>query len=124
MQIEHEDAAQWARATFERVDLGDVRRNRRLITVVTGLAQGPACRVTATSSDAAEREGAFRFLANEKFTCDDLGDGMTAATLARCSGLTYCAVDTCSLSFRDSRKVRDIGTVGSWSQGGRGLYAI
>jgi transposase-like protein len=124
MVIERGDAARWAEATFGQVDLGDIRRTRRLITIGTALAQAPAGRVTATTSSAAQREGAFRFLANEQFSCDELGDGITAATLARCSGLTYCAVDTSSLSFRDFRKVRDVGTVGRWSQGGRGLYAI
>lgn len=119
-----EDCESWAAETFADVDLGDVRRNRRLVAVAAGLARSPAGAVMAAMPSAAEREGAFRFLANEYFDVDDIGDGITSATLRRCSGISYVPVDAASITLTDRAETRDIGGIGSWSKRARGLHAI
>jgi hypothetical protein len=72
----------------------------------------------------AEREGAFRLLANEGFSTEDLAAGLSASTLRRCSGLTYCPVDGASIGLSDKAQSRDVGSVGPWSSKARGLHAI
>ena len=118
------DTDSWAHDTFANVDLGDVRRTRRLVAVAANLARSPAGAVAATTQHPAEREAAFRFLASEHFDVGALGDGITDSTLRRCSGTTFCAVDGATISLSDPALSRDVGGVGSWSRGARGLHAI
>ena len=118
------DAESWAYETFATVDLGDARRTRRLDAVAAALARSPAGAVAAAVQAPAGREAAFRFLASEQFDVCDLGDGITDATLRRCSGTTFCAVDSASISLSDEARSRDVGGVGSWRNRGRGLHAI
>jgi hypothetical protein len=80
--------------------------------------------VAAVVQEPAEREATFRFLASEHFDVGGLGDGMTDATLRQCSGTTFCAVDSASISLSDDARSRDVGGVGPWRCGGRGLHAI
>jgi len=71
-----------------------------------------------------DREAAFRFLANENFSDGDLAAGLTAATLRKCSGLTYCPIDGASITLADRAHSRDVGGVGTWNNGARGLHAV
>jgi hypothetical protein len=119
-----DDATLWAQTTFGEVDLGDHRRTQRLVKLTSSLAETPAGQVTAAVRNAAEREGAFRLLANEHFSVDDLGDGVTRSTLKRCFGVTYCPVDGSSITLSDSAQSRDVGKVGAWSRHARGLLAV
>ena len=119
-----EDSAVWAHSTFGNVELGDHRRTVRLVKLAASLAQTPAGQVSAAVPNAAEREGAFRFLANQHFDCDALGDGISRSTLQRCSGLTYCPIDGSSITLSDFAHSRDVGTVGAWSRNSRGLQAV
>ena len=124
MPLPVSDCEAWASDTFGQVELGDARRTRRLVSIAASLARGPSGQVMASIQDPAEREGAFRFLGSDKFDVDELSDGICASTLARCSGLTYCPVDGASIGLSDDAHSRDIGGVGSWRKGGRGLHAI
>jgi hypothetical protein len=119
-----DDLESWTAETFAAVELGDKRRTRRLLKVAAALAQAPSGAVMTSILGPAEREGAFRFLANEQFTVEDLADGISASTLRRCEGLTYCPVDGASISLSDEAHSRDIGGVGPWSMRARGLHAI
>lgn len=124
MELDTSDCETWASDMFGQVELGDVRRTRRLVSIAASLARAPSGAVMASIQDPAEREGAFRFLASDTFDVDELSDGICASTLRRCSGLTYCPVDGASISLSDDGRSRDIGGVGSWRKGGRGLHAV
>jgi len=117
-------AAAWAEETFRDVHLGDSRRTKRLVSIAASLARAPAGAVMASVQTAAEREGAFRFLASENFSVGDLTMGITAATLRKCSGITYCPVDGASITVADRAHSRDVGGVGTWEKGARGLQAV
>src|SRR5204862_3033277 len=92
--------------------------------IAAALARSPAGAVMAAMGSAAECEGAFRFLANERFDVKDLGDGISRSTLRRASGTTFVAVDGASIGLSDRAQTRDIGGVGNWTEGGRGMHAI
>jgi hypothetical protein len=90
------------------------------------LASAPAGRVTQVFSDAAEREGAYRFLENTKIAAADLLSSAARASAARARGqsFAYVPVDGSSLHLPDPEGVRGVGPVGTYTAGGRGLKVM
>lgn len=88
------------------------------------LASSPAGTVTASFEDPGEREGAFRWLSNREVASAAVIDALGVAALGRASRRAYCAVDGTSLSLTDEAERRDVGAVGAWRRGARGLYAL
>jgi len=88
------------------------------------LASGPAGTVTATFDDSGEREGAFRWLANSNVSSSAVIEALGVAAFSRARERVYCVVDGTSLSVTDETGCRDVGCVGAWRRGARGLYAL
>jgi hypothetical protein len=114
----------WARQTFGEARLGNVSRVRRLIGMAATLAQRPAGTVTAVFGDAAEREGAFRLLSSKHVRPEAVVDAVAGATLRKCRGRVYCAIDGSSLTLTDRLQSRDVGRVGTTKAKARGLQAL
>ncbi len=114
----------WAHETFGHADLGHRRRTRRLVAMAARLAAGPAGTVTASFGDSSEREGAFRWLSNPDVGSHAVMDALGIAAFSRAQGRVYCAVDGTSISVTDETCCRDVGVVGAWGRGARGLYAL
>src|SRR5262249_15120192 len=90
------DENAWAYQAFNRAQLGDKRLVARLISMGEQAARTPAGQITAGFRDAAQREGAFRFVENRT---RDLSTGASR----RC-GLMGCT--TCSRFFASRRPRR------------------
>jgi len=116
-------ALDWAREQFGLAALGDVRRRERLVRVAAKAAMAPAGTVTAVMADSAEREAAFRLLENPEVKAVAVARASHLATVLRCrdESFVYVPVDGSSLLLTDRERVRDVGQVGNWSSGGRGL---
>src|ERR1019366_411064 len=114
----------WAHETFGHADLGHRRRTRRLVAMAARRAAGPAGTVTASFGDSGEREGAFRWLSNGNVASHAVMDAQGIAAFSRARGRVYCAVDGTSISVTDETGSRDVGVVGAWGRGARGLYAL
>ena len=121
-----DEATGWAREEFGDAALRDVRRTRRLIALTAAVARRPAGTVTQVLDDAAEREGAYRFLESHLVKSSALLRARHAAAARRCAALpfVFVALDGSSLSVTDRRRARDVGGVGAWSKHGRGLQVI
>lgn len=68
---------------FEDVDLGDPRRTRRLLTLLTQLATHPDQSLPRLLMNNTALEGAYRLLNNENFDFDDLLEVHREQTIAR-----------------------------------------
>jgi hypothetical protein len=104
MEISREvEAGDWAEAVFGQVQLGDRRRNARLVSVATAIARRPAGTVSGVFRSSAQREGAFRLLENRAFGSEVIAEAVMVATAqqARAQGLLYVAVDGSSLTLSD-----------------------
>ena len=121
-----DDEWRWANQEFGRAALGDIRRTTRLVAVAAALASRPAGTVTQVIEDAAGREGAYRLLESERISSAALMATRHEATVRRCEGLpsVFVAVDGSSLTVTDRMRKRDVGGVGPWDKGARGLQAI
>lgn len=101
----------WATETFGAAELKDCRRRKRLVKLAAAAARMPAGRVTAVIQTSAAREGAFRFLENERVCPGALEDaaGLSVASRAAESGRIFVAIDQTDLSFTDRQRVRGLG---------------
>lgn len=119
-------ARTWARATFGGIDLGDTRRTARLVRMASLAADQPSGTVPSVFNDAADQQGAYDFLESEHIGADVLEAGHGAAGAASCarSREVLVAVDGSSLTFADRAKKRELGAVGTYAAGARGLKVV
>jgi hypothetical protein len=117
---------QWASNEFGAAELGDKRRTDRLVKVAAGLVQQPAGTVTSVFRNSADREGAYRMLANLEVKLEEIRKASTMATVRRCAGrsFVFVPVDGSTLTFTDEKQVRELGKVGTHGTKARGLEAM
>jgi hypothetical protein len=116
----------WARETFGSADLGHVARTNRVVAMAATAATRPGGTIASMFTSVGEREGAYRLVESEKVKSAPLIAAMCEATIARCSpkDWVFIAVDGSSLSLTDRRRRRELGGVGNWSVGARGLDVV
>ena len=78
------ELAAWVGSEFAEIDLGDVRRDRRLRRLAGLLAAQPAASLPQACGNYAELEAAYRFFDNPAVTAQDIQQGHRLATLERC----------------------------------------
>jgi Transposase DNA-binding/Transposase DDE domain len=107
---------------FERADLGDARRTRRLVKLAEAVARAPSTSFPKLAASDAELEGTYRFLSNEDVGWRDVVRPHFEATATRCDGRDDVLVVHDSSDFRfktedDARE--DLGLLNGYS--GRGF---
>lgn len=104
-------ALDWATETFGTADLGDRRLNRRLVDIAATAAAHPSGKVTTTMQTSAQKEGAFRFLENQRVDSQALTDSMGRGTAVKAAAQAqiYVPVDQTDLTFVDRKGVRGLG---------------
>ncbi|MCC7492130.1 MAG: IS4 family transposase, partial [Fimbriimonadaceae bacterium] len=75
--------AQWACEAMRGVDLGDPRRNRRLLQLLSDLAARYEVSLPQACGDWAATKAAYRFLDNDAVEAAAVRAGLTGATVAR-----------------------------------------
>jgi hypothetical protein len=117
-------ARAWAYEEFGGAELGDRRRNARLVQLATAAAAAPAGTITSVVGTSAEREGAFRLLESEHVSADAVRRATHASAARRCEGQSwvYVALDGSTLALTDRIGRRDVGGIGAWHRGARGLH--
>lgn len=120
------DHSQWAVEEFGSCELGDVRRTRRLVVVAAEVAASPSGTINAACRTGASREGAFRFVESVAVGGHKVIDAMTRAAARRCVDhkVVIVPVDASSLRLTDLSRGRDLGAIGSWKQGARGMHVM
>lgn len=108
-------ARRWAEAEFAGAELGDRRRNARVVQLAAACLKRPGGTVTRVVQDAAEREGAFRLLENRAVKAHQLALSSHRATVRRCDELPYVfvAVDQTTLSVTDYQDSKGLGPAGN-----------
>lgn len=120
------DTTAWAEEQFGHAELGDARRTRRLVRVVSEVAQRPSGIVSQACASSASREGAFRLLENGAIRPAALMDAVRRSTVSQCRdrGVVFVAVDGSSLTMADETGARGLGGVGAWNKGARGVQTM
>jgi len=119
-------ARSWAMEEFRHSQINDGRWRRRLIEMGAQSVRRPAGRVSETFSDDAARQGAYGLLES-----DAVGAGQVASAIFTACALrsaeypfVFCPVDGTSLRLVDRGRRKDFGSVGSHSNGARGLKVM
>ena len=68
----------WASEELSGADLGDRRRNKRLVTIVEDLAAQPNESVSQASRDSAAMQGTYEFWANRRIKASEIIEAHTS----------------------------------------------
>jgi Transposase DNA-binding/Transposase Tn5 dimerisation domain len=116
---------QWAGEEFGSAELGDRRRNDRLVAMAGQAAAAPAGRITDAFPTAADREAAYRFLSNDAVEASAVVAAASRACAARATDeYVVIPVDQCSLSLPSAIDNTSFGRVGNGNTGARGMEAM
>lgn len=124
--MEKATSAEWAHREFGQAKLKDARWLARLVLVAAQAARRPAGKVTEVFRNGAERQGAYGLLESEDVTGEQVGASIFEACAKRCAGeeFVFCAVDGSSVTVTDLNDDKDLGSVGTRTQGARGVKVI
>ena len=88
--------------------------------------RAPAGTITTVFTDGADREAVYRFVENPRAKAESVlaAQLRTTARLARDEPYIFVPVDGSSLTVTDRSKVREVGTVGTYSMRARGLIVV
>ena len=93
----------WVAEELKTVNLGDKRRNRRLIKIVEDLSAMPNASVTQAARDEAAVQGIYEFWGNVRVEADEILAPHRDSTLSRVEGqeVVLAVQDTTELDFRN-----------------------
>ena len=117
----------WASEELANVDLGDARRNRRLVRIVEDLSRHPSASVPQASRDPAALQGLYDFWANPHIRARDILAGHQKSVIARSrEQKTVLAIqDTSELDYSAHRKsTRGIGSLSNPEARGLKLHTV
>ncbi len=114
--------AQWAQKEFERAELGDPRRTRRLVQMARCLAQTPTGRLPQAFPDWKDLKAVYRFLDHLEYGPEEIQQAHRQRTLAACQqpGEYLLIEDTTELDYSTHRRTEQLGFIGNGR--GRGLW--
>lgn len=114
-------ANQWAQDEFAFADLGDPRRNKRLVNIATKLAASPDGTLPQAFPDWAELKGAYRFFDNAVVDYAKIIAPHLERTRLACRepGEYLIIEDSSNLDFSDHPRTQDLGVIGDGQ--GRGF---
>jgi hypothetical protein len=110
----------WAENEFGDADLGDVRRNARLVQRATRLGAQPNASLPAASDDPAALKAAYRFFANKYVRAAAVLASHIQSTTRRMQTvpLVLAVQDTTDLDWTDHPATKDLGPLAAPSHQG------
>ncbi len=101
----------WVEEELKYADLGDARRNERLVTTVKKLSSAPGKSIPQLCESEAEMRATYQFFANRRIKAQDILAAHTASTIERVKDheTVLSVQDTTDLDFSKHRKKRNMG---------------
>ena len=114
----------WAEQEFSGLDLGDKRRDKRLIKLVDDLSAQPALSIPQACGGWPESKAAYRLLGNPALEWRTLLDVHTDCTIERAQGqpVVLCLQDTTELDFTSQPGIAGLGRLSYEAQHGMYLH--
>ena len=124
--MKHASAMDWAHEEFGAIQVEDSRWRARLELIGAQVARRPGGKVSEVFGNDAERQGAYGLIESNGVSAAQVGVAMFEACARRCAReeFVFCAVDGTSLTLTDRGRAKNFGSIGTRSQGARGLKAI
>lgn len=120
------DARQWAEATFGKVQVGDVRRSRRVLAIAEALAQDPAGSLPKQLHDVAALEATYRLLHSSHVSYEQLLRPHVEQTRADMSHWSQVLLvqDTTEVDYQQHPQTTGLGPVGNGTHHGFLLQSV
>jgi len=117
--------AQWAQAEFGFAQLGDQRRNKRLVNIAEHMAAHPGGTLPQAFPDWAELKAAYRFFGQSGVTFERVSAPHLERTRQSCRqpGEYLLIEDTTVLDYSLHWAVQDLGVIGDGTQRGFELHS-
>jgi len=114
----------WAEQEFSGLDLGDKRRDKRLIKLVDDLSAQPALSIPQACGGWPESKAAYRLLGNPALEWRTLLDVHTDCTIERAQEqpVVLCLQDTTELDFTSQPGIAGLGRLSYEAQHGMYLH--
>jgi hypothetical protein len=109
------DRRNWAGAEFEQASIGDIRLDRRVIEMVTDLADHPGTPIGEACSTKAKAKAAYDFIRNNFVSAPCLLQGHQLTNLGRLKQepVILAPADTSGLNYSGLVKTEGLGSVGT-----------
>jgi hypothetical protein len=112
--------ATWAEEEFGEADLGDLRRNARLVQLATVLGAQPSASLPDATDDPAALKAAYRFFDNDYVRAEAMLASHVLSTTRRMQAvpLVLAVQDTTYLDWTDHPATEGLGPLAAWSHQG------
>lgn len=116
----------WAEEELSRVDLGDKRRNQRLVKIVEDLAAKPHESVPQASRDNAAMQATYEFWANRRIKALSILSAHTTTTIERIKQhqVVLAIQDKTELDLGERQRTRGIGAISNQAAKGLHLHTV
>ena len=116
----------WASEELSGADLGDRRRNKRLVAIVEDLVAQPNESVPQASRDRAAMEATYEFWANRRIKASSIISAHTKATIERIKEhqIVLAIQDKTELDLGKRKRTRGIGAIGNQAAKGLHLHTV
>ncbi|HEY9829500.1 MAG TPA: transposase [Stenomitos sp.] len=103
----------WASEELKTANLGDKRRNQRLIKIVEDLSAMPIASVTQAARDGAAVQGIYEFWGNVRVESNEILAAHRDSTLSRVETeeIVLAVQDTTELDFSSQPKTQGLGAL-------------
>jgi hypothetical protein len=126
MELQTLEARRWSLEEFGSAELGHGSRLTRLLSMSSRLASQPAGLVTDVFRSSCELEGAYRWLENTDVRTEAVVEAMGRACARRSAEheFVFVPVDGSSVTLVDAQRAKDFGSIGTASNGARGVKVM
>ena len=116
----------WAREELKNLDLGDRRRNERLIKMVSDLAAQPNASVPQASGDWAATQGAYDFWGNKRVKAEEIRRAHQKSTVERVQQhqTIVATQDTTELNFSHHSSKKGMGHLDNSNSRGLKIHSV
>jgi len=116
----------WVAEELKTANLGDRRRNRRLIKIVEDLSAMPQASVTQAARDEAAVQGIYEFWGNVRVESNEILAAHRDSTLERVSAqsIVLAVQDTTELDFSSQHKIQGLGALSKKDAHGLKVHSV
>ena len=124
MLTDHSDVSAWAQENFGGLDLGDERRNARVVAIAQMMAKSPGKSIPAMSASEYEMKAVYRLVGRSEVTPDRLQMthcSRTKQAMHDTASTFLVLQDTTTISFSGRAAIAELGPVGNARDGLEGF---
>ncbi len=120
----HEEPRRWAEAHFAEVEVSDVRRASRVVTVAEAMAVNPGLSIPQMFAHPYDVKAAYNLFNHEDATPDTLQAGHRDVVIDQMhkAGVYLLIEDTTQMSFSGKQPIAGLGPIGNGTDGLQGFF--